>query len=192
MSTLKFSIRFWGFCTIFCAALPVTAKAAPEPSFSDAAVNCLSGGAYPPDETLNIVVARLTCGDGQVARPAGSLPNIFYDKALAGSIASIAADGVLPDRNTVPMDDAKLKAALNEMQALNHGVATPAPAPRIAERAAIADEEALEGRFGIIAKISTAYRLGETNVLAEMAGKAFGALMIIVLIWFAFLRERKQ
>jgi len=155
--------------------------------------DCIKGtlamSAMKYSKTLVLCGLCLAIGPG-LAHAADPAPHWF--QAPAPNSASDQPSPAAAVPSPAPIDDAKLQAALRDMRAFNHSVATPVLQPDLAQRNAIADDAALDGRFGIMAKISTAYRLGKSNMLAEMAGKAFGTLIIVILAYVVFFRKRKR
>ena len=135
--------------------------------------------------------------DGLISCPDGST-RPWPDKGVGAAPPSDAEMGVACNALDVKLTPAAGNAGDSDVdkaasEIIQLGRQPPSATHRLtpAERQRIADDQALAGKSGIIARLRTSWRLGQTNILAEEAGRGLAWLTLAVLAIFILTRRRR-
>ncbi len=157
------------------AMLLLTAMAPPQtptptPTYADGVIHCPDGSTHRwPEKGFS-----LTPPDDAVMNVNCNTLDVKLTPAAGGGARDVDVD----------------KAAAEITQLTNHPPLRQTPELTEAQRQQIADDEALDGRFGTIARLRTEWRLGKTNMLAEQAGRAAFYLVLALAVLFLLFRKR--
>ena len=182
--------------TLATLALP-TAALAVAPYYADGVIHCPDGsqrswseiGKGPPiDITMSV-----TCNDLESARTTQADPPVASSlRGRTVTLQDLNQPQPVAIQPTSSELDADKKAKLDKMlkETLQLTQISPVAPITAAQSQHMADRQALDGQFGTMAKLRAAWRLGQTNILAEEAGRVAFYLALILVVWLLFRRKK--